>query len=232
MTIKQRQWQMHFLGYYHGEMDGIWGRLSKTAAVQFQEDYGLEPDGVFGPLTIEKSIAVIRSIQKKITDGKMAIDGLGGQETKDTLMQWQRKMGLTSDGIAGPLTREKLLQFPAPEIEDWWDSIRYFSRKEFACKCGRYCDGYPAEMARGIVELADRAREELNGVGFVSSGLRCSRHNANVGGVAGSRHLTGKAVDLRIEGKTARQTLAWALKQPQVRYAYAIDSAFVHMDIE
>ena len=87
-------------------------------------------------------------------------------------------------------------------------------------------------MQRAVVELADRARAELNGAGFVSSGLRCTQHNANVGGVSDSRHLTGKAVDLRIEGKSARQTLSWALKQPQIRYAYAFDTSFVHMDIE
>jgi len=140
--------------------------------------------------------------------------------------------GLTPDGIAGEMTRKKLLDQPAPEADDWWSSIRYFSRKEFACKCGRYCDGFPAQMQRKVVELADRARAELNGVGYVSSGLRCPQHNANVGGVSDSRHLIGKAVDLRIEGKSARQTLAWAQKQPEVRYAYAIDTSFVHMDIE
>ena len=86
-------------------------------------------------------------------------------------------------------------------------------------------------MQQGIVQLADRARTELKGAGFVSSGLRCPQHNANVGGVSNSRHLIGKAIDLRIEGKTARQTLTWAQKQSEVRYAYAIDANFVHMDI-
>jgi len=232
MTIKQRQWQLYYLGYYSGEIDGIWGSQSKAATIGFQQDNGLEADGIFGALTAAKSIQIIKSIQKEITDGKIAIDGLAGQETKDATVQWQRENGLTPDGIAGAMTRGKILKLPAPEINDWWSSIQYFSRKEFACKCGRYCDGYPAQMQRTVVELADRAREELRGVGFVSSGLRCSQHNANVGGVSNSRHLTGKAVDLRIEGKSARQTLAWAQKQPEVRYAYAIDTSFVHMDIE
>ena len=147
-------------------------------------------------------------------------------------MQWQRENGLTPDGIAGAKTRERILTLPTPERDDWWNSIQYFSRKEFACKCGRYCNGYPAQMQRKVVELVDRARAELKGVGFVSSGSRCRQHNANVGGVSDSRHLLGKAIDLRIEGKSARQTLAWALRQPQVRYAYAIDTSFVHIDIE
>ena len=167
-----------------------------------------------------------------ITDGKLAIDGLAGLETKDATVQWQAEHGLTPDGIAGMKTRAKIAEENTEKDEDWWSDIRYFSKKEFACKCGRYCDGYPAQMRRGVVELADRARKELKGVGFVSSGLRCPRHNAFVGGVSDSRHLNGKAMDLRIEGKSAKQTLAWAQKQPEVRYAYAIDTNYVHMDVE
>lgn len=232
MTIRQKQWQLYYLGYYGGGIDGIWGAQSKAAAVRFQKDHALETDGVFGALTMAKSIEIIKAIQKEITDGKIAIDGLAGQETKDATALWQRENGLTSDGIAGDLTRGKILKPLTSVTDDWWSSIQYFSRKEFACKCGRYCDGYPVQMQRAVVELADRARVELNGVGFVSSGLRCTRHNANVGGVSDSRHLIGKAIDLRIEGKSARQTLAWAKKQPQVRYAYAIDTSFVHIDIQ
>jgi len=183
-------------------------------------------------LTIAKSIEIIKAIQKEITEGKIAIDGLAGQETKDATVRWQRENGLTPDGIAGESTCRKIMELTAQNGDAWWNSIRYFARKEFACKCGQYCDGYPAQMQRGVVELADRARAELKGAGFVSSGLRCSRHNADVGGVSDSRHLTGKAIDLRIEGKSARQTLAWAQKQPEVRYAYAIDANYVHMDID
>ena len=39
MTIKQKQWQLYYLGYYGGEIDGIWGNESKVAAVRFQKDY-------------------------------------------------------------------------------------------------------------------------------------------------------------------------------------------------
>lgn len=232
MTIKQKQWQLHYLGYDTGGIDGIWGAQSKAATVQFQKDHSLSVDGVFGSLTIAKSMEIIRAVQKEITDGKIAIDGLAGQETKDATAKWQRENVLTPDGMAGVETREKALKMSKPESDDWWSGIKYFSRQEFACKCGRYCDGYPAQMHRTVVELADRAREELKGVEFVSSGLRCSQHNANVGGVSDSRHLTGKAIDLRFEGKSARQTLAWAQKQPEVRFAYAIDTSFVHMDVE
>ena len=232
MTIKQKQWQLYYLVYYGGEIDGIWGTGSKAATVSFQTDNALDVDGLFGIQTIEKSAQIIKAIQKVITDGKIAVDSLAGLETKDATVRWQAEHGLTPDGIAGVNTRAKITEESNDNDDDWWRNVRYFSRKEFACKCGRYCDGYHAQMQRSEVELADRAREELKGVGFISSGLRCSQHNANVGGVSNSRHLSGKAIDLRIEGKSARQTLAWVQKQPQVRYAYAIDTNYVHMDVE
>ena len=231
MTIKQKQWQLYYLGYYGGEIDGIWGRKSKAATVSYQKDNGLDADGIFGTQTIAKSTETVKSIQKVITDGKIAIDGLAGLETKEATVRWQAEHGLVPDGIAGVNTRTKIKEESTDE-DGWWRSIRHFSKKEFACKCGRYCDGYPAQMQRSVVELADRAREELKGAGFVSSGLRCSRHNTNVGGVSNSRHLSGKAIDMRVEGKSARQTLAWVQKQPEVRYAYAIDANYVHMDVE
>ena len=87
MTIKQRQWQLYYLGYYGGEIKGIWGMQSKAAAVRFQKDYALDADGIFGSLTIAKSIEIIKAIQKVITDGKIAIDGLAGQETKDAIIK-------------------------------------------------------------------------------------------------------------------------------------------------
>ena len=232
MTIKQKQWQLYYLGYYGGKIDGIWGAGSKAATVSFQKDNALDADGIFGTQTIAKSTEIIKAIQKVITDGKIAIDGLAGLETKDATVRWQAEHGMTPDGIAGVNTRAKIKEESDDEDDDWWRNVQYFSRKEFACKCGQYCDGYPAQMQRGVVELADRAREELKGVGFVSSGLRCPQHNANVGGVSDSRHLSGKAIDLRIEGKSAKQTLVWVQKQPDVRYAYAIDAYHVRMDIE
>jgi hypothetical protein len=52
MTNKQRQHLLAYLGYYVGEVDGIWGGLSKTACEWFQEDFqGIEKDGFGGPET-------------------------------------------------------------------------------------------------------------------------------------------------------------------------------------
>ena len=43
MNLKQIQALLSYLGYYDGQLDGIWGRLSEEAAVAMQRDYGLVP---------------------------------------------------------------------------------------------------------------------------------------------------------------------------------------------
>jgi hypothetical protein len=51
MTIKQRQHLLAYLGYYVGNVDGVWGTLSKEACKAFQKDFGLDADGYGGTNT-------------------------------------------------------------------------------------------------------------------------------------------------------------------------------------
>jgi len=39
------------LGFYDGNVDGLWGPLSKSALLAFQEGHGLAADGIYGPKT-------------------------------------------------------------------------------------------------------------------------------------------------------------------------------------
>lgn len=230
MTTKQKQWQLYFLGFDSAMPGHDWNSHSTAATKKFQRESGLDADGIFGPLTEESSRQVIREIQKIVTKYNpmpLEIDGLAGRYTMAATIRYQKEMGLTPDGIAGAATRQKMAQ----RAGDWWDEIRYFNREEFQCKCGRYCDGYPAQMQRAVVEVADRARAYFGAPGTVVSGLRCSTHNENVGGVSNSRHLTGKATDLRISGVSAAQLLEYVKQQPETRYAYAINQTNVHFDI-
>ena len=189
MTIKQKQCLLEYLGYYYPEnsnktnnVDGLWGAISEAATKRFQSDYGLDVDGVFGPLTEAK-------IKEVIASGAL------------------------------------------PKVN--WNEVKYFGKAEFRCNCnGKYCDGYPAEMHPALIKVADRVREHFGSAAIVSSGVRCEQHNANVGGVPNSRHMYGKAMDFCIAGKKAAEVLEYVWKQPEISYAYAIDSIYVHMDVE
>ena len=78
MTIKQRQNLLSYLGYYVGDVDGIWGTLSKTATKAFQKDFGLTPDGVCGDDT-EKALkhTVCFGIAKKVETKDVADNNVG-----------------------------------------------------------------------------------------------------------------------------------------------------------
>lgn len=177
-----------------------------------------------------------------------AIDGEWGQLSKVATEAFQKDYGgLTVDGSIGKATEEALKKavtngMPAKKTDtvtnasssnDWWTEIKYFKKNEFACKCGgRYCKGYPAEMNKQVVKAADKVRSHFGKPMTVSSGLRCAKHNANVGGVSNSRHKLGKAMDFCVAGKTSSQVLAYVKELPEIRYAYKIDNSYVHMDVE
>lgn len=236
MTVKQKQWQLYLLGYYQEQPDGKWGKKSRQATIDIQTEYGLIVDGIFGSQTEALTCDIIAKLQKSLTDGKMSIDGLAGSETKEYIEQWQKAHGFIATGIADKPTLNLILSVETDkqptETIDPWSNIKYFSRREFACKCGRYCNGFPVEPNMLLIEQADIVREHFGTPVFVSSGVRCKQHNANVGGVSGSRHKSGKAMDFRVEGKSANTVLKYVKTLPNIRYAYAIDGSYVHMDVK
>lgn len=168
MTDKQKQCLLVYLGYDTGGVDGLWGDKSRQATENFQRDYGLESDGVFGDGTAKRILEVIATVeQPKKPHAPPETDGL-------------------------------------PE---WWKYIRYFTREEFRCTCGR-CGGFPVEPQEEMVRTVDEIRSKLGiPVSIVDaggSGVRCPAHNAEVGGVYNSEHLYGRAADLHSSASPAK----------------------------
>lgn len=138
-------------------------------------------------------------------------------------------------GLSGEPLEQSLLDAVAGTISprEVWDRIRYFKKEEFRCRCGgKHCQGFPAAVDPRLLELADRVREHFGAPMILSSGLRCPVHNKNVGGASGSRHMSGKAMDFCVRGRNSGEVVAYVKEQPEVRYTYAIDGAYVHMDVE
>ena len=156
--------------------------------------------------------------------GGIAADGYGGTETDKALRKAVAEDMFTVDKDTNVPTNE--------ETGTFWDEIMYWSREEFRCQCGgRYCNGFPAEPDEKLVRLAENVRVHFGRPGHRSSGLRCTTWNSIQGGVSNSKHMFGKALDFRIEGKTADQVLDYVNDLPGVNYAYKIDSQHVHMDV-
>ena len=60
------------------------------------------------------------------------------------------------------------------------------------------------ELARNLQVLRDEVKKPIK----ITSGYRSPEHNAKVGGVKSSRHITGEAADFKIEGYTPKQVAA------------------------
>ena len=135
------------------------------------------------------------------------VDGDWGTLSKTACKAFQQDHGLKDDGVFGDVTAKAVLAAvaknevkstatPTPTpTEDGWEDIKYFSRKEFACKCGK-CGGFPVEPDLKMVRVADAIRERLGVPVGVNSGVRCKNPNAAVGGVSNSQHVYGTAADL------------------------------------
>ena len=118
-------------GYYESKIDGQFGPASKSALRNFQTENGLLSDGIIGKNTcntlvdsknvkkytknMQLSISKVTqqpSESLKISQQKLkeldlyfgSIDGVNGRNTKNAIKEFQKKAGLTVDGVLGPIT--------------------------------------------------------------------------------------------------------------------------------
>ena len=182
LSVKNRQKYLKALGFYKGEVDGIWGNLSKAATL---------------------------ALQKKYFSREKDRDGVYGNNT-DILLR------------------------SAYNCRD----LKHFKLTEFKCKCGgKYCTGYPAVVSRSLVTKVDKKLRPKYGAMTITSGLRCVTWNRLQGGVSGSRHPLGKALDFQCKesrkGVSARNKIIAYCKKI-FRYSYGNTSgmgASIHVDV-
>jgi peptidoglycan hydrolase-like protein with peptidoglycan-binding domain len=119
--VEEMQTSLADLGYYEGDIDGLYGPKTIAAVKTFQAQAGLTADGKYGPKTHDAlaeangndpATNVVREIQVELRslglyDGE--IDGLYGTETADAIMKAQEACAIEPDGIYGPETHDCLL---------------------------------------------------------------------------------------------------------------------------
>ena len=102
-----------------------------------------------------------------------------------------------------------------------------FRRIEFACRCGCGFDTVDAEL----LYVLKMAREYFGRPVEITSGNRCQRHNAVVGGSPNSMHLESKAADIKIAGVTPDATAAYFIEQYPEKYGIGKYNSWVHIDV-
>ena len=181
MTTKQRQNLLAYLGYYSGDIDGIYGQQTKAAVERFQEDFGgIVVDGLAGDET-DKAMrhAVAYGMPEEIAD----------------------KMSATASAAA-----DKYLQsdgcYHIPRGVDVQLSQNLWAH-EIHCQGTGCCK--ESIISKQMVEMFQRIRDDYGDSIEIAqaggSGYRCSIHNYEVGGAYASLHMTGNALDLHCRDK-------------------------------
>ena len=187
--------------------------------------YGGAIDGIVGNGTI----SAYEAFQK---DYGLDVDGIYGPKTDAKLIEIikaeQARLGVTQDGIAGPITTNA-----RDNLSITWDNIKYFKKEEFTCKCGCGLNNINLKL----VKILDEIREYFGQPIIISSGCRCTKHNKEVGGVANSRHISGKATDIIVRNTDKAKVLTKCkeyVANGRARYTYTNNSNMgnaVHIDI-
>ena len=86
-------------------------------------------------------------------------------------------------------------------------------------------------MRPEFIKRLDHARQEANMPFVVTSGFRCLKYNAEVGGVSSSAHTRGFAADIRCNGsRTRARIIQAAIEAGFNRIGIAKD--FIHLDAD
>ena len=136
--VKSVQSRLKELGYYTGSLDGNYGSGTMAAVKSFQANNGLTQDGLAGSSTFAKLFstsavsagsssgsstdtdydtlrsgdtgAAVTQMQQALVNLKytLSVNGTYDSATKEAVIAFQQRNGLSVDGVAGPNTLKKL----------------------------------------------------------------------------------------------------------------------------
>lgn len=101
-----------------------------------------------------------------------------------------------------------------------------FNLREFQCPC---C--HTVLLHRRLAAALQRLRDRLARPLVITSGYRCAPHNAAVGGVKGSLHRRGLAVDVAAAPSGQRALCIMAREAGFARALAYPERSFVHLEV-
>ena len=109
--VKYLQYALHIMCWKVKPFDGIFGAGTETAVKNYQKSQNLTPDGLVGENTWKSLNCEIGSIQSQLKNkgyNPGSIDGIAGENTYNAIIKFQTENNLTSDGMVGEQTKNKL----------------------------------------------------------------------------------------------------------------------------
>jgi uncharacterized protein YcbK (DUF882 family) len=108
-----------------------------------------------------------------------------------------------------------------------WENVKHFKKEEFECKCGCGLNNINDDFVR----MLDSARFFTKIPFKINCGVRCEKHNKEVGGVEDSAHCKGLAVDISTRSDSIRFAIVEALLKVGFTRVLLYDT-FVHVDMD
>ena len=158
-AVKDLQTKLKKLGFYNASIDGDYGDTTVAAVKAFQKKYNLTADGVAGSETLKKldsayknadsntstdddslrkgatgtAVKTLQTNLKKLGFYTAYVDGSFGATTESAVKAFQKKYGLSADGVAGSATLKKIESAVASassgkittERLDWFNGGKY-----------------------------------------------------------------------------------------------------------
>ena len=158
-AVKDLQTKLKKLSFYNASIDGDYGDTTVAAVKAFQKKYNLTADGVAGSETLKKldsayknadsntstdddslrkgatgtAVKTLQTNLKKLGFYTAYVDGSFGSTTESAVKAFQKKYGLTADGVAGSATLKKIESAVASassgkittERLDWFNGGKY-----------------------------------------------------------------------------------------------------------
>lgn len=103
---------------------------------------------------------------------------------------------------------------------------KHFKVKEFACK-----DGSPVVFIdKYLVGVLEILRTKIEKPVIITSGYRTPQRNKEVGGAKYSYHMRGQAVDIKVDGMSAKEIANKLNEIVPDSYGIIVYNTWVHID--
>lgn len=193
MTLKQIQNLLQYLGYYTILVDGISGPGTTQAIKDFQEDNGLEKDGIAGVSTQEALVKAVSEDKFKSTFEKQENDEETG-EYWDNIKYFKRQEFACPCPRCGGFPVE-----PKQLLVEKCDEVRGHFGKPMTISSGVRCQAHNDELSGSV---SNSRHVKGKAVDFAVSGVSGSKVKAYVDTLPGIRYsyiISGNWVHMDID---------------------------------
>lgn len=212
LTIIERQKFLKEQGFYTGNIDGKWGKLSKQATKSFQKSQHILADSIWGKNTDNKATIIIKD-NWKVGLVKFKYYRINGNVD---LVYIDENCLISKN-------------FRLKEYMMFEKTIKKYKLNINRNECVLYED---------LIKADQKLRDALGSV-TINSGYRNTKYNKAIGGASGSCHIKGMASDKVVKGVKPKKVQEYIINHYKELGYYGLESKtkpncnqYTHADIK